>query len=386
MHTKLKQKKQIKVNGTNNINDDFAVIPLKAMSKLCGVEIKEEQYRKICSQLKQITLNLIRKDTHFLDNFLTDIENNSLILGIEMASKKTQKLAIRVQTTKYSSGAEKVAKAFAKEGMIFLPKEISSATEAALRLKTGPRVRNFSFMLATRQLVSEHRLALMQKRTEKLCPYNGDKIKLTHYFLCPLMSWFIDLLEKTLLFTYSVVDNTNITYTLGRRVTKSYDNKVKGFGKTIQAMYCIARFLVHKIHTQNSRITDKSTLLDIYKNLISRYTIDPVKEQAQKVVNSAQVCPVKSIDTNYDDDKNTIFYSKEQMELWKAQTSRSVLWDIIQREREQWHTKEKLKRTRAYLYTLLTTEEEKNEILRVMQDDILYLTKMKNSEGGKSVE
>ena len=105
-------------------------------------------------------------------------------------------------------------------------------------------------------------------------------------------------------------------------------------------MYCIARFLVHKIHTQNSRITDKSTLLDIYKNLISRYTIDPVKEQAQKVVNSAQVCPVKSIDTNYDDDKNTIFYSKEQMELWKAQTSRSLLWDIIQREREEWHTKE----------------------------------------------
>ena len=124
--------------------------------------------------------------------------------------------------------------------------------------------------------------------------------------------------------------------------------------------------------------------MDIYKNLISRYTIDPVKEQAQKVVNSAQVCPVKSIDTNYDDDKNTIFYSKEQIELWKAQTSRSLLWDIIQREREEWHTKEKLKRTRAYLYTLLTTEEEKNEILRVMQDDILYLTNLKNLEGRKS--
>ena len=72
------------------------------------------------------------------------------------------------------------------------------------------------------------------------------------------------------------------------------------------------------------------------------------------------------------------------MELWKAQTSRSLLWGIIQREREEWHTKEKLKRTRAHLFTLQTTEEEKNEIPRVMEDDILYLTNLKNLEGRKN--
>ena len=109
------------INNINDIDDDFAIIQNKDLSRLCGTILSGRQYKKICQQVKLIVKNLRSKNPEFIEHFLTKVENNSLLLGLENASKNTQKLALKAMTLSYKSGAEKAAKAFAKEGIILLP-------------------------------------------------------------------------------------------------------------------------------------------------------------------------------------------------------------------------------------------------------------------------
>ena len=55
-------------------------------------------------------------------------------------------------------------------------------------------------------------------------------------------------LEQALLVTFAIVDNSYTTLTVGRPVTKSYNDKVKNKGKLVQVLQAISRYLIHIIH------------------------------------------------------------------------------------------------------------------------------------------
>ena len=295
---------------------------------MCVTLLSGRQYKKICQQVKLIVKNLRSKNPEFIEHFLTKVENNSLLLGLENASKNTQKLALKAMTLSYKSGADTAAKAFAKEGIILLPNEIAFATENSLKMSVGPKIRNFSIKIPTRQLVTEHRLALIQKREENLCQYDNEKITISHYFTCPLMRWITDILQKALLHAFSVIDDTITTLTIGRKISKAYNSRVKNRGNTVQSLFAISRFFVHTVHLQNTKITNKDILIDIFKNLLNMHTVGETKKDTTKVILSLDFFPVKYISTQDDTNQNinnkTIFYSKEQEKLWIAQTVRAT--------------------------------------------------------------
>ena len=196
---KIQYKTNIPSNKINEIDDSLIVVPPRDLSNLCGKSLSMSEYNKICQKLKQIITNLKTKNKNFMELFLKEPDNNTLILAIESGNKKTNRLAIRAQQINYDQGTLRTARKFNKEGILLQPNDLAKATSAAFKLKVGPKIRNYSFKYTTRSLITEHRLAKIQKRDENLCKYNGERITLGHYYMYPLTAWLQNQLEKALL-------------------------------------------------------------------------------------------------------------------------------------------------------------------------------------------
>ena len=84
--------------------------------------------------------------------------------------------------------------------------DLAKETEVALKMKVGPVIRNYTFKYATRSLITEHRLAIIQNREENVCKYSDEKITIGHYFMCPLTCWMQKQIEQALLVSFGIVD------------------------------------------------------------------------------------------------------------------------------------------------------------------------------------
>ena len=372
LYTRYKIK--IPTNDMNKIGEELAIIPHRDLSKLCGVNINKTNYNKICKKIKQLVNNLKRKNKDFALTILDEIENNSLILALENGSKKTQKLAIKAQQVTYEAGTTKTAQKFNKEGVLLQQAELAKATEAAFKMKVGPVIRNFAFKYATRSLITEHRLAIIQNRDENTCKYSDEKITIGHYYLCPLTCWMQKQLEQALLVTFGIVDNTPATLIIGRQVNKNYNERTKGKAHLIQALHSICRYLVHIIHNSNALILNHDTLMNSFYSLIRRYITDEIREDANKVIEAMEVYHNYNIEIDVSRNNNMETCTMDQKELWAIKTWRAAEWEATQGTEQQHLTRRELRKIRAKLYTMQDTEEDRQHIILDMEQDIKETT------------
>ena len=122
-------------------------------------------------------------------------------------------------------------------------------------------------------------------------------------------------LELALLVTFEIVDNSYTTLTLGRPVTKSYNDKVKNKGKLVQVLQAISRYLIHIIHKQNTLLTNHTMILNIFSNLVRRYTLEDIKEDTHKVVRNMEVCHLYHTNAIIKKQTNYIHYTLEEEDL-----------------------------------------------------------------------
>ena len=287
---------------------------------------------------------------------------------------KTQKLAIKAQQTTYEAGTTKTAQKFNQEGVLLQQAELAKATEAAFKMKVGPVIRNFAFKYATRSLITEHRLAIIQNRDENTCQYSDEKITIGHYYLCPLTCWIQKQLEQALLVTFGIVDNTPATLIIGRQVNKNYNERTKGKAHLIQALHSICRYLVHIIHNSNALILNHDTLMNSFYSLIRRYITDEIREDANKVIEAMEVYHNYNIEIDVSRNNKMETCTLDQKELWAIKTWRAAEWEATQGTEQQHLTRRELRKIRAKLYTMQDTEEDRQHIILDMEQDIKETT------------
>ena len=311
----FKYKHHINLNQGNNIDEEFAVQTKENIDMMTGQTLTNTQYKMSCKNIKILINNLRRNDINFVQNFIENKpENNSMILAIEMGNKNIQKLAIEAQRKCIQGGSVRVARAFKKSGINIEPEEIAKATLAAFKLHTGPRVRNFNFNFITRQLCTENIVAKIEKREEKKCYYDNESINLAHYYLCPLTVWLFDIIEKANLLTFAITDSTFQTQAIGRLVTKAYNKKVKGKGKVVQLIYGIARYTIHIIHMKQMMINDSHNIINFYKDMLNKYTLEEEQEDVKLFIQKIEVFPIKNIEPFNYRIGNVVHYNSNQRE------------------------------------------------------------------------
>ena len=73
----LKYKYWIETDQGNDIDQEFAVLPLRNLRVITGHQINNEEYLSICRKIKILITNLRKENSNFLETFLLKSEDNS---------------------------------------------------------------------------------------------------------------------------------------------------------------------------------------------------------------------------------------------------------------------------------------------------------------------
>ena len=180
-------------------------------------------------------------------------------------------------------------------------------------------------------------------------------------------------LEQALLVTFAIVDNFYTTLTVGRHVSKSCNDKVKNKGKLVQVLQAISRYLIHIIHNKNTLLANHTMILNIFSNLVRRYTLEDIKEDTHKVVRNMEVYHLYHTNVIIQKQTNDIHYTLEEEELWRNQTKDAIRWEeTLEEKTETWNSKD-LKKLRAILHAEQKTEEKEGSLWADLDDDINYI-------------